>query len=63
MDQTLSSWRDRYWGPATASRLGLGHINVKEDTMATKFRLYRLCIAIMSFAALLEAIGAPRKFN
>jgi hypothetical protein len=31
--------------------------------MATKFRLYRLCIAIMSFAALLEAIGAPRKFN
>ena len=31
--------------------------------MATKFRLYRACFAVLSLAAMLEALGAPRKFN
>jgi hypothetical protein len=30
--------------------------------MATKFRLYRAALAITSLAALLQALGAPRKF-
>lgn len=30
--------------------------------MGTKFKLYRLGIAVLSIAAFLEAIGAPRKF-
>ena len=29
--------------------------------MATKLRIYKIAFAVASFAALLEALGAPRK--
>lgn len=52
-------------GPATLrADEGRAIPNVKEDIMmATKFGLYRAAFAVLSLAAMLEAIGAPRKFN